>query len=128
MAVSNISIEGSRWFKRFLKDVKKISSHIRVKRIKLGFYRLYYDDAYLHEVYKEMPQYGYDIDDLDPRFESQKYWEEFEDNAELTRKIKNYVEGYWDSIDRIKTRVYLMRTNKEFVKSAKNAYKQMYVK
>ena len=77
MAVSNISIEGSRWFKRFLKDVKKISSHIRVKRIKLGFYRLYYDDAYLHEVYKEMPQYGYDIDDLDPRFESQKYWEEF---------------------------------------------------
>lgn len=120
--------EGSRWFRRFLKDIKKISSHIKVKRIKLGFYRLYYDDAYLHEVYKEMPEYGYDLDDLDPRFESQKYYEEYEDNADLTRKIKNYVEGYWDSIDRIRTRVYLMRSNAEYVKSAKNAYKQMYIK
>lgn len=121
-------IEGTIWFRRFLKDVKNISSRIRIKRIKMGFYRLYYDDAYLHEVYKEMPQHGYDIYDIDPRIENQSYYEEYEDNTELTRKIKNYVEGYWDSLDRIKTRVFLMRNNKEFNTSAKNAYKNMYVK
>lgn len=121
-------IEGSRWFKRFYKDCKAISKHIKFKRIKLGFFRIYYQDAYLHEVYKEMPEHGYDIYDLDPRFESRSYYEEFEDNAELTRKIKNYVEGYWDSLDRIKTRIYMMRTNKEYNTNARNAYKKMYVK
>lgn len=75
-----------------------------------------------------MPEHGYDLDDLDPRFESQRYYEEFEDQAELTRNIKNYVEGYWESLDRIRTRTYLMRNNQEFNKSATNAYKQMVIK
>lgn len=120
--------EGTRWFRRLIKDCKSISPHIRIKRIKLGFYRIYYNDAYLHEVYKEMPEHGYDIDDIDPRFENQSYYEEYEDNAELTRKIKNFVEGYWESIDRIRTRVYMMKNDKEFQTNAKNAYKQMRVK
>lgn len=120
--------EGSRWFRRFCKDCKKISPHLKIKRIKLGFYRIYFKQAYLHEVYKEMPEHGYDIDDLDPRFESQKYFEEFEDRAELTRNIKNYVEGYWESLDRIRTRVYMMRHDKEFNESATKAYSQIYVK
>jgi len=120
--------EGSHWFRRLVSDCKKISSHIRFTKVKLGFYRIYWDDAYLHEVYKEMPHHGYDLDDLDPRFESQKYWEEYEDNAELTRNIKNYVEGYIDSLNTIKTRVYMMRNNKEFNENAHKAYKQICVK
>lgn len=123
-----IYLEGSRWFRRLQKDCLKISSHIRFVRVKLGFYRVYWDDAYIHEVYKEMPEFGYDIDDLDPRFENQKYWEEYEDNADLTRKIKNYVEGYYDSLDRIKTRVYLLKNDAEFNKSSRGAYKQMYIR
>lgn len=121
-------VDGSRWFRRFCKECQGISRFIRIKRIKLGFYRIYWKQAYLHEVYKEMPEHGYDIDDLDPRFENKKYFEEFEDNAELTRKIKNFVEGYWESINVIKTRVYMMRHNKEFNERATNAYKQMYIK
>lgn len=121
-------MEGSRWFRRFKKDAQKMSKHIRFKRIKMGFYRIYYDDAYLHEVYKEMPEHGYDIYDIDPRLENKSYYEEYEDNTETIRRIKNYVEGYWDSLDRVRTRVFMMRTHAEFNKNAKNAYKQMYVK
>lgn len=120
--------EGSIWFRRFMRDIKKISPHIRAVRLKMGFYRIYWKDSYLHEVYKEMPAKGYDIEIEDPRIESKFYYEEYEDNIELTRKVKNFVEGYFDSIDRIKTRVYLSRNNEEFAKKAENAYKQMVVK
>lgn len=121
-------MEGTLWFRRFIKDCKQISSHIKVKRIKLGFYRIYYDNAYLYECYKEMPEHGYDIETEDPRFESRSYYEEYEDNAELTRKIKNFVEGYWEALDAVRTRVWLMKNNKGFNDSAKRAYRQMYVK
>lgn len=57
---------------------------------------------------------GYDIEERDIGFESQKYFEEYEDAAELSLNIKNYVEGYWDSIDTIKKRVYMFRNDKEF--------------
>lgn len=120
--------EGSRWFRRLLRELKKMSRHIRVKRINNGFYRIYYKEAYIHEVYKEMPQLGYDYDYLDPRFDSKKFAQEKEDSGELTRLIKNYVEGYWDSIYRIRTRFYLMKSNEEFYQTAKNGYKQMVIR
>lgn len=121
-------LEGSRWFRRLIKDCRKISPHLRIKSIKLGFYRITWKGAYLHEAYKEMPQIGYDLDDLDPRFEDKKYFEEYEDNAELTRNIKNFVEGYYDSLSRIRTRVYMMRNDKEFNEKSTNAYKEFVVK
>jgi len=120
--------EGSLWFRRLLKDCKRISPHIRIKRIKYGFFRIYWKDAYLHEIYKEMPQFGHDIYENDMRLESKKLYEEYEDRAELTRKIKNYVEGYWDSLDRIRTRAWMMRSNKEFNKTATDGYRHMVVK
>lgn len=123
-----MTLEGSRWFRRLVKDCRHISPHIRFKRIKCGFYRIYWQDAYLHEVYKEMPQIGYDMDDLDPRFESQKYYEEYEEEGEKTRKVKNFVEGYFDSLDRIRTRVYMMKTSQEYNERARSAYRQMIVK
>lgn len=102
--------------------------NFRIVRIKCGFYRIYYRQAYLHEIYKEMPQRGYDMDELDPSFEDKKYFEEFEDRAELTRKIKNFVEGYWDSKETIRTRMYMMRNDKEFNQNATQAYQNFYVK
>lgn len=119
---------GSRWFRRFVKDCKKISPYIRIKRIKLGFYRIYWKQAYLHEVYAEMPQKGYDIEAYDPRFENKGYYEEFEDNAELTRNIKNFVEGYWDSLDTMRTRVWMMKHDKEFNEKSTKAYQQVTIK
>ena len=111
-----------------MKDIPKISPDLRVVRVKLGFYRIYYRQAYLHEVYKEMPEHGYDFEDYDPRLDNQSYFEEYEDNATLIRTIKNYKEGYWDSLDTIRTRVFLMKNNAEFNEKATNAYKQMVVK
>ena len=120
--------EGSIWFRRLVKDCKRMSPHIRFRRVKYGFYRIYMKQAYIHEVYSEMPELGYDLDDLDPRFESQKYYEELEDGDEITRKVKNYIEGYWDSLDRIRTRCYLMRNDKEFAANAEKAYSQVVIK
>ncbi len=120
--------EGSLWFRRLVKDCAKISSHIRVKRIKYGFYRIYWKTLYVHEIYKEMPQKGYDIEDNDIRLISQKYYEDYEDRAELTRKIKNYVEGYWDSLDRVKTRIYMIKNNKTYSEQAKQMYGNTVIK
>lgn len=119
---------GSLWFRRLLEDCKRISSHIRVKRIKNGFFRIYYKQAYIHEIYKEAPPIGYTMDSLDPRFESKKFWESKEDKADLTRNVKNFVEGYWDSLDRIRTRVYLFRNNDEFYKIAIKGYRTAVIK
>lgn len=121
-------VEGSTWFRRLVKECKAISPFIRFKRIKFGFYRVYWRDAYIHEVYKEMPAKGYDIEAYDPRLENKSYYEEYEDKAELTRRIKNFVEGYYDSKDKILTRVYMFKNNDEMYQKAKNAYKQVYVK
>ena len=71
---------------------------------------------------------GYDIYDLNPRMESKKYYQEYEDYDELPRKLKNYVEGYYDAIDRIRKRIFLSRTQKEFHDNATKAYKQFRIK
>ena len=75
-----------------------------------------------------MPQMGYDCIDKDFNFITKKYVEEYEDRAEMIRKTKNFVEGYWDSLDRIKTRVYMMRNNSEFNKMATERYKTVVIK
>lgn len=121
-------LEGSRWFRRLVKDVRKIDPYLRVKRIKYGFYRIFWKQVYVHEIYKECPLIGHDVVENDHRIESQKYYEEYEDNAQLIRKIKNYKEGYWDAIDRIRTRVYMMRHNKEYHENASRRFQQFTVK
>lgn len=83
----------------------------------------------MHEVYAEMPMLGYDWVEDDIRMdESQRYFEEFEDSGEVTRKIKNFMEGYYDSLDVIRTRTFMFKNNEEFYKEAKEAYQTMYVK
>lgn len=118
----------SSYFKRLRRECEKISPYIRFVRIKMGFYRIYFKHAYIHEVYEDMPLIGFDIEDIDPRLSDKKYYEEYEDNIELTRKIKNYVEGYIDSKDRILKRIYMIRNNQEFAERAENAYKQITIK
>lgn len=121
-------MEGSRWYKRFKRECGNISPHIRFKDIRGGFVRLYFKQAYLHEVYKEMPMKGYDIEEYNPRIENQSYFEEFEDHVDTVRQLKNFVEGYFDSIDTVKTRVYLMKHNEEYYKRAKRAYEEVVIK
>lgn len=124
--------KGTRWFRRFVKEAKAMSPHIRFRRIKFGFYRIYWvnggEPAYVGECYKEMPEIGYDIEEKNYQLESKSYFEEYEDNAEMIRKIKNFVEGYWDNIDRLKTKIYMLKNNKEFREEATKAYRQVVVK
>lgn len=122
---------GNHWFRRFVRDCEKISPHIRFKRIKYGYVRIYWngagENAYLGECYKDMPEVGYDWYDLDPRLESRAYYEQYEDQIEMTRKIKNFVEGYWDNLDQIRTKVFQLKHNKEFYKTVTQGYRQMRV-
>ena len=124
--------KGNRWFQRFVREVSAMSPHIRFKRIKYGFYRIFWCgdgvSAYIGECSKDMPQFGYDIEEKNFQLESRKYFEEYEDNAELIQKIKNFREGYWDGIEHIRTRVYMLKNNDEFRKEAQGAYAQFIVK
>ena len=120
--------QGSLWFRRLLKDIKKIDPYLRVKRAKMGFYRIFWKQSYVHEIYKECPMIGYQFEIEDPSLESQKYYEELEDGNEITRKVKNYKEGYFDSLDHIRTRVWMLRHDKEFNQNAEQMYRQMVVK
>lgn len=120
--------EGSLWFRRLMKDIKDIDPYLRVKRAKLGFFRIFWKQSYVHEIYKECPMIGYNIEIEDPSLESQKYYEELEDGNEITRKVKNYVEGYFDSLDHIKTRVWMMRHDKEFNENSAKQYQKMVIR
>jgi hypothetical protein len=118
----------SKWFKRLRSDCKRLSPHIRFKRIRMGFWRIYYNRAYLHEVYEDMSMKGYDIVSYNPRLENQSYYEEYEDSIDTIRNVKNYVEGYYDSSDRIKTRLWMHRHDKEFNQESDQAFQQIVVK
>ena len=97
----------SIWFKRLKSETEAISPYIRFKKIKMGFYRIFYKNSYVHEVYEDMPSKGYDIIQENPRIERQEWYEEYEDSIDTIRNVKNFVEGYHDSIDHIRTRMWM---------------------
>lgn len=109
-----------------------MSPHFRFVPIQFGYYRIYFvgggEPAYIHEVYKWMPYSGYVIEQNDINLVSQKYYEEYEDQIALTRKLKNYVEGYTDSIGTMRTRYFMLRNNKEFRETAVQSYRTVAVK
>lgn len=120
--------KGTTWFKRFKKECQQWSPHVRFKEIKLGFYRIYYKGFYIGEAYKEMPPKGYTKVEEDPRLDSQKYYEEYEDTVKATREIKNFVEGYFDALDQFRTRMYMLRHDDEFYENSRKAYQNVYIK
>lgn len=127
-----IKEKGTRWFRRFKKEAEAMSPHIKFKRIKYGFYRIFWvgdgESAYVGECSKDMPEVGYELTEKNANLDSQKYFEEFEENAELIQKIKNFREGYWDNRDRLLTKVYMLKNNQEFRSEAQKAYSQFVVK
>ena len=122
------TMSGNIWFRRFRRECHRISPHIQFRRIKFGFYRLYFKGAYIGECYDSMPPKGYDKTEDDVRFMNQSYYEEYEDSAKLTRQIKNFVEGYYDSIDKLRTNIYQLKHSHEHLSAAQKAYRQFYVK
>lgn len=122
-------MEGSYWFRRIVKEARKISPHIRFKRIKHGFYRIYYKTAYIGECFKNMPEMGHDILEKNYHFsENQDNYQRYHDPADNTMRLKNFVEGYHEVKDRLLTRVYMFRHDKEFYEKARKGYSEMRIK
>lgn len=126
--VSLNNMAQSIYFKRLKKEVEAMSPYLRFVRIKYGFWRIFEKGTYLHEVYEEMPYRGYDITEENPNLFDKKYFEEREDKAELIRRIKNFKEGYIDSKNRIKTRFYMLKNDKEFRETARRSHRVFHVK
>ena len=121
-------MEGSYYFRRLVRETKQISSHIRFKRIKHGFYRIYYRQAYIGECNKNMPQEGHDIFERAQGFENYDYYQEHHDNADTSLRVKNFVEGYWETKEKLRLRLYQMNHSKEHYEMARRGYSQMRVK
>lgn len=120
--------KGSKWFKRLLEELRKMSKHFRIVRIRHGFYRIYWKDAYVHEVYKEMPYRGYNIETDSIYKDSLKLMQDYEVDGEIQRKVKNFVEGYCEASKAIKLRMYQFKHNPEHYEVAKDMYKQVVIK
>lgn len=109
-----------------------MSPHFKFIPIKFGYYRIYWtgggEPAYVHEVWKWMPLQGYEIEEKDMRLVSQKYYEEYEDQLEMNRLLKNFVEGYKEALDTIRTRNWSFKNDKEYRKTAVEGYRHMVVK
>ncbi len=118
----------SYWFRRFVGELYKMSPYFKIRRIRHGFYRIYWKDAYVHEVYKEMPRKGYVWYTESPYKESLKLMLEYEQDGEIQRKVKNFVEGYDDAMRAVKLRVYQFKNNDEHYRTAKDMYKQLVIK
>lgn len=111
----------SKWAKRLKEDCKKLSKHIRFKRIKDGFTRVYYDRYYVHEFNDNLPMHGYDFEIVNPRLDNKEFYEEYEDNIEAIRTVKNYVEGYFDAKKVIEIRTYMHRHDEDYNKQLMQA-------
>jgi len=79
-------------------------------------------------MYKEMPHRGYVWYTESPYRESLKLMQENEQDGEIQRKIKNFVEGYTEASKAIMIRVYQFKNDKEHYKLAKEMYQQVVIK
>lgn len=127
-----MSTEGTGHFRRFKKEAEALSSHIRFKRLKKGFYRIYWmgggKPAYMYECFKNMPYRGYQWESKNLKLEDKKYYEAKEDKIDTIYRVKNFREGYSESIRRMKTIYYQFRKNDEHYTIATEGFKRMNVK
>lgn len=118
----------SNWFLRAKRETEAISPHVRFKKIRMGFWRVFYKNSYLHECSEDMKIKGYDITEVNPRIESREFYQEYEDNVDTIMNTKNFREGYHDFMDHIRTRMYMHKHDKEFSERAEKAYSTFTVK
>jgi len=120
--------EGSYWFRRMVRDLYRESKHFKIRRIRDGFFRIYWKEAYVHEMYKEMPYRGYVWYTESPYKESFKLMQENEQDGEIQRKVKNFVEGYSEAYKSITIRIHQFKNDEEHYKIAKEMYQQVVIK
>ena len=120
--------EGSQYFRRLVKELYSRSKYYRVVRIREGFFRIYWKDAYVHEMYKEMPYRGYVWYSESPYKGSLKLMQEYEQDGEIQRKVKNFVEGYSEASKAIRLREFQFKNDAEHYKMAKDMYSRVVIK
>jgi hypothetical protein len=105
-----------------------MSPHIRFQPIKHGFYRIYFRNAYIGECFKDMPEMGYEIFERSFQFDDYSHYQEFHDNVDTTLRVKNFVEGYWETKKRLRMKLYNIHMDKEFYATALKGYSQARIK
>lgn len=75
-----------------------------------------------------MPYRGYNIETDSPYKESFKLMQEYEQDGEIQRKVKNFVEGYVEAKKAILLREYQFKNNDEHYRTAKDMYKKVVIK
>jgi hypothetical protein len=118
----------SYWFNRLERDIAEVSPQLRLIPAGHGLWRVYYNSCYVHEINENLTANGYDIEEYNERLESRGYYEEYEDQIEVIRTVKNYAEGYWDALEHVKHRLYLLRNNDEFYEQSRKAYETAVIK
>ncbi len=118
----------SVWFKRLVREMKEISGHIRFVQLKGGFYRIYYRQAYVGECYGNMPELGYEIEERAQGLEDYSFYQQHHDTIDTTLRIKNFVEGYWETHNRLRTRLMQMKNSSEHYEMARKGYSQLRIK
>ena len=121
-------MQGTLWFRRLVGEAKRISPYINFKQIRNGFFRIYYKQAYIGECYSRMPQFGYDIAERAQGLEDYSFFQQHHDTTDSTLRMKNFVEGYWETVKRLRTKVFMFRHNREFYETARRGYSQMRIK
>ena len=66
--------------------------------------------------------------DIREGLEDYSFYQDHHDSAESTLRMKNFVEGYWETLDRLRTKVFMFRHDKEFYEKARQGYSQMRIK
>jgi hypothetical protein len=63
-----------------------------------------------------------------PYKESLRLVQQWEEDGTIQRKVKNYVEGYWEVLRAVQLRVYQFKHNEEHYRIAKDMYKHVVIK
>lgn len=118
----------STWFLRLERDLARMSPQLRLVPAGHGLCRIYFKECYVHEVNENLAPLGYDIEDHNERLESQGYYEQYEDQIDVIRTVKNYAEGYWDALRHVEHRLFLLRNDPNFYEESRKAYAEAVVK
>jgi hypothetical protein len=71
---------------------------------------------------------GHDIEEKNWNMEDFSYYRQMDDLADQTARLKNFREGYVETLDMLRTRTFMIKHNKEFYERARQGYSQLRIK
>lgn len=71
---------------------------------------------------------GHDIEEKNWNMEDFSYWRTHGDVADQSAKLKNFREGYTETLNLLRTRTFMIKHDKEFYERARAGYSQLRIK